>query len=177
MTKTGIIVAADGKTINDTLIYDSRTPHLLIDTRRNSSKLLDLVEMTGGTALATTYNAGPLREELFSVKHELTYVPRTSVSFYVHDAPAVTIVGHNPIGTFSSDLLALTPLGGIGAPIDYIYMTIDETYLKIMHYYAAGDALNPTLTHTSDAPLWRITMKYMINNNSRKYAYTADVYS
>lgn len=176
MTKTGIIVAADGKTIDDPLVYDSRTKHLLIDTRRTSNKLLDLIDITGGTALTTTYNAGAVREEIFSVKHGLPYVPRTTVSFYVRDAPAVSIVGHALIGSFSNNLLAMLPFG-TGSPVDYIYMTIDENYLKIMHYFASGDAGSPTTSYTSAAPAFKISMKYLINNNSRKYPYTADVYS
>lgn len=174
--KTGIIAAADGKNINKELIYDSRIPHLLVDPRRTVNKLMDIVEITGGTALVSSGNIGVKIEEIFSIEHGLPYVPRVTTSFYVHDSAPILLVGKSPIGTFSSDKLNMLPIS-IGVPVEYLYITIDATHFKVMHSFEYVSFSDPAATSTAKGPEWKITLKYMINNNSRKYPYsTRSVY-
>lgn len=153
----GIRFAPDGGNLRDDgAEYDSTRKHILIDPKANP-KHMDILTMSGGSAFA---GDNVQREEtLFSIEHELPFIPKCMVYFYVTDAPALHVAS---IGQYIGDDF---PMSGTGAFTDVIYYTVDQTHFKIKHQHQSQGG-----SGASQANQWQFRIKYMITNNSRYYA-------
>lgn len=155
--KTGIIAALDGKTIKDTLAYDSRNKHLLINPKK-SPKHMDIVEFRGGTAFTFNSSVGGMQEEiLFSVPHGLDFIPRTACFFTVRDASPAFAPYQGLYGSF----ILISP----GAPFtDMIFYGADKTNFYVKHRSICANDGGGSI-HTSTAPDFLLRTKYMIFSN------------
>jgi hypothetical protein len=148
----------DGKN-NRTETFSTKRPHMLLDLDY-VPKRFDLLLMAPNNL--TSPGSGVAAEELLvSIKHGLLYVPKAIVFFYVKTAEITGGgLGRQPVNAYQKDYYFY---GTAPNPIDALYYTIDDTYLKVFHRYSEIGA-----SSTSSSNLRTFYLKYLIT--SRKGA-------
>jgi len=137
--KSGLLIPSigyDSANIRPQIALDRDPPHL------------DLLNMSGGTALASGASPVTLTETLFTMEHHLLYKPKVLVYFYT-DFYSSTDVGYG-LGTL---VYALA-----GAYYDRVTYAVTDTTFSIVHILSdiAG------VSYTSTAPSKKLRIKYMI---------------
>lgn len=126
MSRTGIIAAMDGRTLNDRpLAYSSETSHLLVDTATSKGHL-KIMEMNGGDPISIDTSSAQKKDFIFySQPHGLKIIPRVSVRFYTRQVPAAMSGAE---GQYSSYLF----YGGIPFS-EQIFFRVDKTHVYFVH--------------------------------------------
>lgn len=155
----GIVVAKEGGTIeDDEVAYDSLDSHLLVDSS-SANAHMGIFELFGSPA-ATTYSypaGGSKTEELWSIKHNLPFIPRVAMYMLVRDAPAALAA---QIGSYNSrTMYSSFPIN------EAVFFRVDTTHVRLMHIFAMQGATGPTGSFTSVMQDVKLKVKYMIFNN------------
>lgn len=156
--KAGIIIAGDGKTVNDVpeQKFSSETMHLPVDFE-SDPKHYQVVTMNGGSAFSMdgiTF-AGVQQETLLSIEHNYDYTPFCFAYFYV-----VSYAGsetHPSAGAYGDMFYPYS--GTAGTLQDFITFRVTDKKFEIVHYL---EDFGYGVAYTSTAPNYLLRIKYYI---------------
>lgn len=157
--RTGIIVAANGKSLKDEpLAYSSENSHLLIDTSPAKEHLKIIPDFIDGHLITVNSSTGgEIERHIFkSIPHGLPRIPRVSVYFLVRQVPAA-------LSGFENQYSSYLYYGGFPF-YEAIFFRVDETYVHLIHEMGV---IGETPGGNYDSIMQDILMniKYMIYEN------------
>lgn len=148
----GVFIAEEGKSLDRREIrYRSDRPHMQASLLAKDPPHMDITEMSGGTALATT-GIETKRETILTLEHGLSYTPEVLLYFYVVSYDGST-TDPRADTYYDGRLIMLA-----GTVDDLLMAEVDKKEVRIVHELSDFVGLG----HTSDGPKWNVRLKYYI---------------
>jgi hypothetical protein len=155
MSEFGILIAEDGSNIREGRNkLDSRRRTLILDLEADPAHM-QIIEVTGGNAYTDSGGTDRSSDLLYTMKHNLNFVPLVDCYFYVqsYDGNSST----SPAGGYAGEFYPMS--GSAGTVSDFISYEVDKTEIRLVHYF---DRFGFTTGYTSDAPKYRFKVKFYI---------------